>query len=338
MIISIKSENQSGLVSIAVALVMMTIISLMIFSFALVSRREQRLALDRRLSAQAYYAAESGVNTTRKQIENGSLTGNVTTCSPVDIGDSSVQTTCVLVDQTPGVVRYDGVAVDVAKVTRLSTVNSSGVATPLSRLEIFWNATGANVNAFSNKNNGEFPKEFPSGTNPFSVLNISLTKAPTNAFGRDWLNVNTFHAFLYPKDNGAGSDQSVVFGDDKSQGLVVEGNCKLANSPKKCKAVLKMDTDQGSTFFLKLASIYTSADVEIRAFDASGIQLNFQGAQAVIDATGKAQDVLRRVQAVVPLASSWSADNFGIRSNSGICKQYEVASSGVTSPANCGFN
>ena len=336
------SQDQRGLVSITVAIIMMTIISLLIASYSLLARREQRLALDRRLSSQAFYAAESGINTAKKQIENGTLINNVNTCTPVNIGaDDTVQTTCTLVNQTPSSIKFDGLGIDKSKVIKISTQNSGGSSTSVRRIEIYWNATGLNVNSFSSRSSGTFPKEFAANSNPFSVLSIALTRSPTASFNRDWLDDNTFHAILYPKANGSGASQNVIFSNDSAQGVVIEGNCTTTNTPKKCKATITMATDLGADFYLKMSTIYTSADVEILAYDATsgGNQLNFQGAQAVIDATGRATDVLRRVQAVIPLTNSWSADSFGIRSDDGICKQYEVAPSGTSSPGNiCPFN
>ena len=55
-------KQQEGLISITVAIVFIMIISLIVLGFSQVSRRNARQALDRQLSSQAYYAAESGIN------------------------------------------------------------------------------------------------------------------------------------------------------------------------------------------------------------------------------------------------------------------------------------
>ena len=57
------ARNQDGLVSIIIVVILMIVISIIVLSFAKVVRNEQRQTLDRQLSTQAYYAAESGVNT-----------------------------------------------------------------------------------------------------------------------------------------------------------------------------------------------------------------------------------------------------------------------------------
>lgn len=55
-------QNESGIVSIVSALILMIILSIIVLSFAQVSRTEAKDALNRQLSTEAYYSAESGVN------------------------------------------------------------------------------------------------------------------------------------------------------------------------------------------------------------------------------------------------------------------------------------
>ena len=54
--------DQRGFAAIVVALVLILVLSLLTIGFAELMRHEQRSALDKQLSSQAYYAAESGVN------------------------------------------------------------------------------------------------------------------------------------------------------------------------------------------------------------------------------------------------------------------------------------
>jgi hypothetical protein len=54
-----------------------------------------------------------------------------------------------------------------------------------------------------------------------------------------------------------------------------------------------------------------------------------QGAQAVIDSTGKAQDVLRRIQVHVPLtpSSENSLSDYALQSSEALCKRFIVMDS-----------
>src|SRR5687767_10949862 len=118
--------SQVGMVSIMTTMVLMIVISLIVLGFAQLSRRNQRETLDRQLSTQAFYAAESGVNDVRELIQNAIATGTVTVPEKDDCTGSgpagfyaslnpdidapkSVKYTCVLVDASPEVLRYSDV-------------------------------------------------------------------------------------------------------------------------------------------------------------------------------------------------------------------------------------
>ena len=309
-------KNQSGLVSITVAIIMMTIISLIVVSFSLVSRREQRLALDRRLSSQAYFAAESGVNKAKYEINNNNVTNNIESCSsslaPIDLGDG-VKTTCVLVDKTPDSISFDSVVAKKAKVTKLTSANDSSIK----RLEFFWESKDM-PNSYATSL-GVFP---PSAD--YSVLKVSLTQLPSS-FDRNTIAAQTYTAYLYPLAVASLTDTSSTLSfTTTNQGSILQGQCINTNTPKKCRARIDIPASiSTSNFYLVLSSIYSDASVDIRAYDSSLSRLRFSGSQAIIDSTGIAGDVLRRVQARVPLSDSWMVDNFAVSSQEVICKLYK---------------
>lgn len=55
-------SNQAGLVSFMVVTIIMIVLTLIVLAFARLVQREQVQTLDRQLNAQAFYAAESGIN------------------------------------------------------------------------------------------------------------------------------------------------------------------------------------------------------------------------------------------------------------------------------------
>ncbi len=79
-------KKQTGLVSVTVTIVIMIIVTLVVGSFALVVRREQRRALNRQLNAQAFAAAEAGINDAYAAINdaNNPLTEDITDCAGND--------------------------------------------------------------------------------------------------------------------------------------------------------------------------------------------------------------------------------------------------------------
>src|SRR3954464_6641054 len=63
-----KLNSEAGMASFLIVMILMLVITLIVIGFAQVTRRNSREALDRQLSSQAFYAAESGVNVTTNAI------------------------------------------------------------------------------------------------------------------------------------------------------------------------------------------------------------------------------------------------------------------------------
>ena len=107
-------HNQEGLASFIVVISLMLIISLIVLSFSRIVRNEQRQVLDRNLSARAFYAAESGVNTAVALIKQGNLVGDKTDClgDPLKADDYAVdknantEVTCLTIDPDPETLKY----------------------------------------------------------------------------------------------------------------------------------------------------------------------------------------------------------------------------------------
>ena len=94
------------------------------------------------------------------------------------------------------------------------------------------------------------------------------------------------------------------------------------------------------TYHLRISSIYRDVSLQVSATNTSGGAVELKNAQAVIDSTGKAQDVLRRIQVNVPYGTSSknALSDYAIKSTDSICKRYSVMTgffqnnvSGVTS-------
>jgi Tfp pilus assembly protein PilX len=83
--IHLHNSSQTGMVSIMVTMLLMLVITLIVLGFAQVSRREQIQTLDRQLSAQAFFAAESGVNDAisviKQRLAQGLPISDKTACS-----------------------------------------------------------------------------------------------------------------------------------------------------------------------------------------------------------------------------------------------------------------
>src|SRR5665213_517516 len=63
-------KDESGVVAIIVVMILVTILALIRVGFSKLMNREVRQALDRQLSVEAYYAAESGTNDAKSYLSN----------------------------------------------------------------------------------------------------------------------------------------------------------------------------------------------------------------------------------------------------------------------------
>ena len=330
---SIRTKlNQQGIASILVAGIFVVIISLIVTSFALLMRREQRQALDKQLSTQAYYAAESGVNAAVKALDNNASVSN-SDCSKTndvlgsnDLGDG-LQYTCVLIDNDPGELVYSPVSTEKSTILKL---NAPGADT----INISWQDSANNENYVTAADG--HPLSNNSSIGPLrdevwqsGVLRVSLMPI-TQPITREKLIKETQTLFLYPNLNTtAGRIGTHQFSASPAgQGVFVDGECNPANGgtnpdmPYDCN--MKITNLPGvDSYYIRLKSILSTHSVQITA-NGDGNQIQLPGTQAVIDATGKANDVLRRIQVRVPLNADYSYPEFGLETTNAICKDLEL--------------
>lgn len=323
-------SNQSGMVSIMVTMIMIVVITLIVLGFAQVVHRNQREALDRQLSTQAYYAAETGVNDAYTAvfknnyvpvpgdgqkcsgpgsfINNAGLSSNIST-------DGSVAYTCLLVTSKISKI------IKAVPYGASETVPLQASAAP-NTLTFTWDPGSSGPAYTSCPNNFQFTPA--TGANgwvqncPYGMLRLDLYNNGSGANSADAMAANTISVFFYPST--ANAVQGVTFGTNSSVYLV----------KAKCDAVTCRGTISGISgldYYARLSSIYEGlGNVQITAGNPA---TTFQG-WLQIDATGKSQDELRRVQVLVP---NNSATNFpdlanAIGSGSAVCKQYPILGAG----------
>lgn len=346
-------QQQQGFVSIIVTMIIIALVSLIALGFAFLARQNQRQTTDRRLSAQAFYAAESGVNDATSAIKSGSLTGDVTTCGAFAGNelDANNKYTCVLVTQAPTSLVYDSISQDNSTIVRVRT--SENVA----NLRISWQDAGSG-NQFA-ASGGKFylPQEKAIKGNATSPYLTGGPGAQTAAFpnhtgmlrttiipasaanSTDNLLNNSQTVYLYPDGNASASNSgNVAFrtgGNLASEGVFGSGQCNTGNTvattpnfPRFCNT--NITGINSNDFYIRLRAIYRPVAVTITATGASSSNpLSVTGAQAVVDSTGKSLDTLRRIQVRVPLSPSYYFPEFAIESANTICKRFTAWGGGA---------
>lgn len=315
-------ENQQGMASFLITIFLMLIIGLIVIGFAQLTRRDQRQSLDRQLSVQAQYAAETGVNDAIRYLQTHP-NFEKTDCAEASPGQllsgynsvldasSGISYQCVLIDATPGDLQKQDISMN------------SNVVFPMQL------ASGANITTitfqWSNKTRTN-PAGCPAtGSYPAAACNVPTLRADVVPYGtgaspsRDALlnNLNTFFA------NPSGGGSATYSTNAGSNPQNVGGSC----SGGVCTLTVNTSAAGSNRFFVRLNSYYGVSDVTITA-NGGGAGNALIGAQAIIDATGKASDVVKRIQVRVPLTGTDGIPGFALQTQNGQCKRYGNIPSG----------
>ncbi len=341
-------NNQEGMVAITTTLIIMILIALVVSSFALLVGREQRESLDRQLSTQAFYAAEAGVrDATDALSRNTSLVTAKNNCNGFvsDTGlayqqdlSTNVKYSCVLINTTPNNILN----------TNLDPVDGSFVIpieanTNLSKLKISWQNNNGDLQFEDSARGSSFglPTGQDASNSALKTGMPRITLVPGFNGGnltRQKIIDESQTLFLYPK---TGLPSSVAYEPNgnqsrSTQGQFVSGDCKT-NHPNDTFACASTLTGLSQrNYFLVIKPLYRPISLEVTGYDSANQKTTFSNAQAVIDSTGKATDVLRRIQVRVPIEKGPSLRNMqslfpeaAVESTDSFCKQFQVTSGSV---------
>lgn len=313
------------------------------------TRRNSREALDRQLSSQALYAAETGINDAISKIneqlgtagvglqsqETCSDTGKYTKNGGVVDNDNQIKYTCLTVNPAPSDAQFSDVSDP--KVMRLETDE------PMNTIEISWKrsadtrttATSLSACRGANKNAASWNVN----TCPFGLLRADILPI-VSLTGEEYRSAeiaarSTMTLFGYPQNsptipsvpyNGGVN----IYGGTAQQGVSPNAGCTLNGV-----CTIKITGVNSKVAYIKVSARYVASDITVKAFQTSTstTSMPFKGTQVVIDVTGKARDVLRRVQVRRSLsgmttrneASTTGFTDFALRSGGPICKRFAVA-------------
>lgn len=352
-------QQESGFAALIIAIVLVLVLSLTTIGFAQLMRNEVRSATDSHLSSQAYYAAESGVNDAVKAINEG-YTDTKNTCPAIDPASVTLSTdprrfltnsqigngisySCLLIDPQPKTLEYQ--SVDDAAQTRKFVItgidpSDSTLQRPVTSIVFGWQDHDGG-NTFIDDASGDHKLGTKSSWGDTGVLRVSITPLADGRIGRDTLSNATYIAYFYPNRKasaGAAVTSVAASATGTNAGIIVDGNCNTGNpsadavrTPRYCNVEV---TGLGQiNYLIDVRSIYRTSDLSIAAFN-NATQLRIQNAQTMIDSTGKAQDILRRIQVRVPSKNSYLHSDYATETTDNICKQLELTPND-TSADNC---
>lgn len=341
-----KTVNQTGFVSIIMALIIMVFVTLIALGFAFLARQNAEQNENRQLSTQAFYAAESGVNDAinfmTSKLKLGQPIPSATSCDDTKLANanftptigstnSEVKYTCVLFNPNPTSLEYT-VDPSSSEIIKIQSANGQTIKT----ITVSWQASGGS-SLFATNNHHWLPQANSGATGGddlaanTGILRATLTPIMPTITRTELLD-RSQTTFLYPKvgSGGSGSYQAYFNGKANSgtytQGSFADGNCRTDRVPKYCSVTFmdlgSVQSENTGTYYLRLKAMYSKSNVTISATDALSSPSSLTGTQAVIDSTGKASNVLRRIQVRVPLGTgSYAHPEAAIETMTSLCKR-----------------
>lgn len=328
-----ESHSYQGFVSIFSVMIIMAILTLVAIGFSNVTRRTQRNTLDKQLNAQAYYAAESGINDARAALRTYPTLSQTKCKDPSSPAyssfkydlDASTNTgyTCMLINSKLNDLVFDTVPLEGTSNPKMVAFES-GDSEPIKSFDVTWDATGAGAGTTAIPNNTAYPNILTSAAswgNKLGMLRIDL--APTDGgLDRSSMATGSYTFFLYPSTGASISNHTVLSGSNDQSGLVF---VKCASGLSPCKATINLSPGTNAKYMMRLQSIYNIVKVSINNVKNSvGAGITLQNGQFVIDVTGRAADVFKRIQVRVPVVINGQTSSFAVQSADSICKRLAI--------------
>lgn len=342
-----RRMTERGFASIIVTTVLISVIGLILVGFSISVRRNQRETLDRQLSTQAFYAAETAVNKARADVvEQFKQTGKVTAvpdCTKAIVSaNPGIVAPCVTIDSSLESMFYN--SVEEGKDTYATVIPADPAGLPVNNLVFTWRPAQDTPNPQSgcNGRSGELP---PRGSWPgscaYGVLRLDISES--DAAGNFNPNAFATSVILLPSDPILGGIPAQLLAlpthDPSGAGAYFVGadQCGSGNpaatfTDRWCSKQINLNgAASGKQYYVRMRSIYRNSAVDIQP--RNGAAPVETSGQILIDATGKAQDVLRRIQVRVPVDPG-NNNTFGaIESTGSICKRFAVAPVDPANPA-----
>jgi hypothetical protein len=234
--------------------------------------------------------------------------------------------------------------------------------TDFNQIKISWHLLSENIGTDGDGEPSALPPNVPlpllppqTGVNSWSslgypaYLRVQLIGYPNSgSFNRSDLDTRSRSVFLAPVSGGTANvidlgtaDSAHQFNSTKSSPspFVQCGNSFTNYGSYLCTATLQLPAGLASNannFFLRVTPIYGQAHFRAQLHNSSTNQaVDMNEVQPTIDATGKSQDVFRRLQVRVRLNPITNFPEFAAETTDTICKNMRVANTANSSGNNC---
>lgn len=327
-------ENQNGMAALVIAVIICMILLTIVIGFSKLVRREQRRSLDRQLSSQAFYAAETGINDAKKAVNDG-YTGTKTRCTPFAADpsipasitgnsnrltpDGSVSYSCLLINPNPDLLKFDNIKTGASTIFPLQPSNGASIGS----VTFAWQDTDENVSLFKGPPNRatDFVPETAWDNSTTGMLRLDLIPVASGNITRTALVANARTYFLYPTGSAGAGTTTISYA--APSGEIVSATCNTNNRPGYCSVTFN-GLGAFTQVYARVSAIYRPSVLSVTMTDSAPNPVGFRGAQIIVDSTGKANDVLRRIQARVSPTGDLLRPEWVLRSIDTLCKKFSV--------------
>lgn len=214
------------------------------------------------------------------------------------------------------------------------------------------NLGGANAVNTEISTTGELPARNSWYSNTPQLMRAQLIN-PGPTFNLSTLDTTGVTSFLRPnvlRSDVAGQDGTAVSSKTSDRPRATDGNehnngTNIVSCSKtfkfsgeySCKAVIDVDeiAAGSETAFLRLTSIYKGGSVKVSLQKTDGTIVNFDGVQPIVDSTGRASNLFRRVEARLQIGDDFAYPDNAIELKNSLCKDFSVSGSGSAVAGRC---
>lgn len=188
-----------------------------------------------------------------------------------------------------------------------------------------------------------------------AYMRAQLYGYPDGTFDRAKIDERSRSVFMIPSTVGVDESSPILLDsadplphnfDQTKPSILQQVRCKgtppnVPSGTYACTAILKLPSDPAlrsniNKYFLRLTPQYGATHLKVELSNSTtGSTVRFSEVQPVIDVTGRASDVFRRVQARVRLDAISDLPEYSLESAGDICKNMQVSDGSFYQPNNC---
>lgn len=199
---------------------------------------------------------------------------------------------------------------------------------------------------------GELPTKDKWNSNTPPLVRAQVI-SPGSTFNLATLDTTGVTSFLRPnvlRSDVVSQSGTVVSGKSSDRPRATDGNehnngtniisCSKTfrfSGEYSCKVVIDVDeVPAGSeSAFLRLVSIYKGGSIKVSLQKSDGTTVNFDGVQPIVDSTGRASNLFRRVEARLQIGDDFAYPDNAVELKNSLCKDFSISGSGAAVVGRC---